>query len=65
MIRGGFLSAEDRRHLIALARDGSAASRPTRRSGRHWRGWRSRRTLLPAAGNTAIMGGPDDNSGAS
>src|SRR5215471_11600745 len=25
MIRGGFLSAEDRRHLIALARDGSAA----------------------------------------
>jgi hypothetical protein len=24
MIRGGFLSAEDRRHLIALARDGSA-----------------------------------------
>jgi hypothetical protein len=29
MIRGGFLSAEDRRHLIALARDGSAASRLT------------------------------------
>src|SRR6202049_1490863 len=32
MIRGGFLSAEDRRHLIALARDGSAASRRTRRA---------------------------------
>ena len=32
MIRGGFLSAEDRRHLIALARDGSAASRVTRRA---------------------------------
>ena len=32
MIRGGFLSAEDRRHLIALARDGSAASRLTRRA---------------------------------
>jgi transposase len=29
MIRGGFLSAEDRRHLIAL---GSAASRLTRRA---------------------------------
>jgi hypothetical protein len=29
--RGGFLSAEDRRYLIALARDGSAASRLTRR----------------------------------
>jgi hypothetical protein len=27
MIRGGFLSAEDRRYLMALARDGSAASR--------------------------------------
>jgi hypothetical protein len=32
MIRSGFLSAEDRRHLIALARDGSAASRLTRRA---------------------------------
>jgi transposase len=32
MIRGGFLSAEDRQHLIALARDGSAASRLTRRA---------------------------------
>src|ERR1700750_3092518 len=32
MIRGGFLSAEDRRHLIALARDGSPASRLTRRA---------------------------------
>jgi hypothetical protein len=32
MIRGGFLSAKDRRHLIALARDGSAASRLTRRA---------------------------------
>jgi hypothetical protein len=32
MICGGFLSAEDRRHLIALARDGSAASRLTRRA---------------------------------
>jgi hypothetical protein len=35
MIRGGFLDAEDRRRLIALARDGSAASvrsSPTRRS---------------------------------
>ena len=32
MIRGGFLSAEDRRHLIALARDGSVASRLTRRA---------------------------------
>ena len=32
MIRGGFLSAEDRGHLIALARDGSAASRLTRRA---------------------------------
>lgn len=32
MIRGGFLSAEDRRYLIALARDGSAASRLTRRA---------------------------------
>ena len=32
MIRGGFLSAEDRRHLIALARDGSTASRLTRRA---------------------------------
>jgi len=32
MIRGGFLSAEDRRTLIALTRDGSAASRLTRRA---------------------------------
>jgi hypothetical protein len=32
MIRGGFLNAEDRRHLIALARDGSAAARLTRRA---------------------------------
>jgi hypothetical protein len=26
MIRGGFLSAEDRKHLIALARDGSGVA---------------------------------------
>jgi transposase len=32
MIRGGFLSAEDRDKLIALARDGSAPSRVTRRA---------------------------------
>src|SRR5215469_16839188 len=32
MIRGGFLSAEDRRTLIALARDGAAPSRLTRRA---------------------------------
>ena len=32
MIRGGFLSAEDRNRLIALARDGSAVSRLTRRA---------------------------------
>jgi transposase len=32
MIRGGFLSVEDRNKLIALARDGSAASRVTRRA---------------------------------
>jgi len=32
MIRGGFLRAEDRSQLIALARDGSAASRLTRRA---------------------------------
>jgi transposase len=32
VIRGGFLSAEDRIELIALARDGSAASRLTRRA---------------------------------
>jgi transposase len=32
MIRGGFLSAEDRSKLIALARDGSARSRVTRRA---------------------------------
>ncbi len=32
MIRGGFLCEEDRNKLIALARDGSAASRMTRRA---------------------------------
>src|SRR5882757_2939494 len=32
MIRGCFLSEEDRNKLIALARDGSAASRVTRRA---------------------------------
>src|SRR5471030_1102082 len=32
MIRGRFLSAEDRNKLIALARDGSVASRVTRRA---------------------------------
>jgi transposase len=32
MIRGDFLSAEDRSRLIALARDGSAVSRVTRRA---------------------------------
>jgi len=32
MIRGGLLSAEDRHQLIALARDGLAASRVTRRA---------------------------------
>ena len=32
MIRGGFLTEEDRSKLIALARDGSAASRVTRRA---------------------------------
>jgi hypothetical protein len=32
MIRGGFLGAEDRWHLIAVARDGSAAPRLTRRA---------------------------------
>jgi hypothetical protein len=32
MNRGGFLSAEDRSQLIALTRDGSAASRLTRRA---------------------------------
>src|SRR5260370_17211609 len=32
MIRGHFLSEEDRNRLIALARDGSAASRVTRRA---------------------------------
>src|SRR5271169_513241 len=32
MIRGGFLSAEDRGRLVALARDGLAASRLTRRA---------------------------------
>ena len=32
MIRSGFLSAEDRNRLTALARDGSVASRVTRRA---------------------------------
>src|ERR1700752_5394613 len=32
MIRGGFLNADDRGRLIALARDGSAPSRVTRRA---------------------------------
>jgi len=32
MIRGGFLSAEDRKTLIALARDGSGLARVTRRA---------------------------------
>ena len=32
MIRGGFLTGEDRSELIALARDGSSASRVTRRA---------------------------------
>jgi transposase len=32
MIRGGFLTEEDRGKLVALARDGSAASRLTRRA---------------------------------
>jgi hypothetical protein len=32
MIRGGFLSAEDRDELIALARDGSAGGQPRPRS---------------------------------
>jgi transposase len=32
MIRGGFLSAEDRGKLVALARDGSAAARVSRRA---------------------------------
>ena len=32
MIRGGFLSEEDRNKLIALAREGSVASRVTRRA---------------------------------
>ena len=32
MIRGGFLNPEDRRQLVTLARDGSAASRVTRRA---------------------------------
>ena len=32
MIRGGFLGEEDRARLIGLARDGSAASRVTRRA---------------------------------
>jgi transposase len=32
MIRGGFVSEEDRKALIALARDGSAAGRVTRRA---------------------------------
>jgi hypothetical protein len=32
MIRGHFLSEQDRNQLIALARDGSVASRVTRRA---------------------------------
>ena len=32
MIRGGFLTEEDRKALIALARDGSALCRVTRRA---------------------------------
>jgi hypothetical protein len=40
MIRGGFLSAEDRKTLIALARDGSGLARVTRRSACLVRGWR-------------------------
>jgi hypothetical protein len=32
MIRGGFLNLEDRRQLVTLARDGSVASRVTRRA---------------------------------
>jgi len=32
MIRGGFLTEEDRGKLVALVRDGSAASRVTRRA---------------------------------
>ena len=32
MIRGGFLSEEDRKALIALARDGSMVCRVTRRA---------------------------------
>src|SRR6202008_2311064 len=32
MMRGGFLSAEDRGKLVALARDGSAPARVTRRA---------------------------------
>ena len=32
MIRGGFLSEEDRKALIALARDGSSPGRVTRRA---------------------------------
>jgi len=32
MIRGSFLGEEDRKKLIALARDGSTASRVTRRA---------------------------------
>jgi hypothetical protein len=32
MIRGGFLTQEDRGKLVALVRDGSAASRVTRRA---------------------------------
>ena len=32
MIRGGFLTEEDRGKLVALVRDGSAASRLTRRA---------------------------------
>src|SRR6202165_3281860 len=39
MIRGGFLTEEDRSKLIALARDGSAASRVTRRANALVDGW--------------------------
>src|SRR6202142_932846 len=42
MIRGHFLSEEDRNKLIALARDGSVASRVTRRDTPlvvWWDGW--------------------------
>jgi hypothetical protein len=48
MIRRSFLSAEDRRHLIALARDGSAASRLTRRRAR-WCCWTPTQFLVDYA----------------